>query len=604
MIRKEIIISKVDGKIQYLTDVYPQIETNTILKKTITGIGATYSEIKAPRHSIIIEPTKPVIYGKTKNIQHKKDNLLGVFEGVFQNTIIDYIEESIRQKKWIKIMTTPESFKKVQDAFDSLDFDIQHNGVFLLFDEIHRSIKDSNYRDNITMPMDFFFGCENKAIVSATPPKTTIEKRLKDFQIVTLIPDFYYKKDITLYATNNVLQRTRELLEELKTDKRPVFFFVNSVLIINSMIKQLGIRNQSAVFCSSKSIGNVKYKDFQSVYDQWDKEKMVQYNWMTSRYYSALDIEIAETPNIIMLTDCFIADYTMIDPYMDAVQIVGRFRNGVGKIYHISNFDYNIPVKSIEEVKDDILSMNKVYKYLKTMSKSAPTNNQRKAFLDVLPLVPYSKFLKGDGRVDPFKVDNYLNDETVKSLYHDSQRLLDAYKECGSFNISYINIKYKYGDFERIKIVGNNISLKERRKEIVALLEQLGTCYTEADYQFKRELKFVDSQIVDAYDILGKEEIVKLDYSPSKIKTAILLKKHQQEAHSTDAIDLINISFHPQHWYSCKDIKEKLIEIFNELDIPTKGVTAQTIKDYFETVDKRTKTKRGYFLIKPLFVPR
>ena len=72
MERRETIISKIVKKIQHLSDVYPQIETNTILNKTITGIGATYSEIKAPRHSIIIEPTIPVIYGKTVSIQHKK----------------------------------------------------------------------------------------------------------------------------------------------------------------------------------------------------------------------------------------------------------------------------------------------------------------------------------------------------------------------------------------------------------------------------------------------------------------------------------------------------------------------------------------------------
>ena len=46
-----------------------------------------------------------------------------------------------------------------------------------------------------------------------------------------------------------------------------------------------------------------------------------------------------------MITDCFIADYTMIDPYMDAVQITGRFRNGTNAIYHISNFDERLPVR-------------------------------------------------------------------------------------------------------------------------------------------------------------------------------------------------------------------------------------------------------------------
>lgn len=63
--KKEYIpIYKIAGKIQYLTEVLPQIETNTILCKTLTGLGATYSEIKAKRHSVIIVPNVPPIIGK------------------------------------------------------------------------------------------------------------------------------------------------------------------------------------------------------------------------------------------------------------------------------------------------------------------------------------------------------------------------------------------------------------------------------------------------------------------------------------------------------------------------------------------------------------
>ena len=62
--KKEYIpIYKIAGKIQYLTEVLPQIETNTILCKTLTGLGATYSEIKAKRHSVIIVPNVPPIIG-------------------------------------------------------------------------------------------------------------------------------------------------------------------------------------------------------------------------------------------------------------------------------------------------------------------------------------------------------------------------------------------------------------------------------------------------------------------------------------------------------------------------------------------------------------
>ena len=61
-------------KIEYITinagqrfdAVMPEIPTNSIINKTVTGCGATYAEINAPRHSVIIEPNVPVIEGKLK----------------------------------------------------------------------------------------------------------------------------------------------------------------------------------------------------------------------------------------------------------------------------------------------------------------------------------------------------------------------------------------------------------------------------------------------------------------------------------------------------------------------------------------------------------
>ena len=55
---------------------YNEIQSNVILAKTLTGIGATHCELfQAKRHSIIIEPNVPVIIGKTE----REDFLLPVY---------------------------------------------------------------------------------------------------------------------------------------------------------------------------------------------------------------------------------------------------------------------------------------------------------------------------------------------------------------------------------------------------------------------------------------------------------------------------------------------------------------------------------------------
>lgn len=603
MKEKRITITTVDGKVQHLSDIYPVIETNTILNKTITGIGATYSEIKAPRHSIIIEPTKPVIYGKTSDPKHKSDNLKGVFQGIYQDEIADYIETSLSQHKWIKILTTPESFRKVQDAFDSLDIDIRFDGYFLLFDECQKMVKDCDYRSDITLPMDLFFECRDKAIVSATPPTQYADTRFDSFQMVKLRPDYDYQMDLQLYTTNNVLQRTRELIESLSSDERPVFFFVNSTDMIFSLMKQLGVMEESAVFCSEKSVDKLRGLKFRKAYEDWKVTRMARYNWLTSRFNSAFDIELTKSPNVVMLTECYIAEYTMIDPYMDAVQIVGRFRNGVHKIYHITNCDKRNPIKSKEQIEESFKAQQYVYNYLGTMAYSASTICQREEFRKAQATIPFTRFLDENNKVDPYKVDNYIDEEAVKVTYNNIDRVLQAYQECGYFNVTHTHFPYKFGDYERLKIESKSAFIREKRKEIVSQLEQLGMCETEAECQYKRDLAFADSQIVEAYDLLGKEEIERLKYSVTKIREAIILKKHQEKAHATDAIQLINSFFYPQQWYSAKTIKEKIKEIFTELKIPTtKAVTSHTINEYFEAVEQRKKSGRGYFLVAPRFL--
>ncbi len=122
--------------------------------RPLTGIGATYSEIKAQRHSIIIEPNVPVIIGKCNSDKHKNDNLLGVYEGVTTDRIIKYLGAS--RGKYYKILTTPESFTKVKDAFLIFNGKI-YNTCFLLIDEAHKTIKDVDYRSDIVLPMNDFF---------------------------------------------------------------------------------------------------------------------------------------------------------------------------------------------------------------------------------------------------------------------------------------------------------------------------------------------------------------------------------------------------------------------------------------------------------------
>lgn len=117
---KEIKISKTkDGRIPYLSEIIGEIPTNTIFCKTLTGLGATYTEIKSKRHSIIVEPNVSTIESKESDPKHRGDNICPVYGEKKVDSIIRYIIES--EGKFMKFLTTPESFHKIKSAFEDLD---------------------------------------------------------------------------------------------------------------------------------------------------------------------------------------------------------------------------------------------------------------------------------------------------------------------------------------------------------------------------------------------------------------------------------------------------------------------------------------------------
>lgn len=593
-----IWLRMIDGKPQRLNEVLPEIPTNVILNKTVTGCGATYTEIKTHRNSIIVEPNRPVIYGKCAQAKHKDDNLKGVYQGVFQKDIVKYLEKTIREGKFIKIMTTPESFPKVLDALEEMDIDIRFE-CFVLFDECEKLTKDCDYRQDITLPMDLFFECQNKAMVSATPITELTDPRFKSFKEIKIEPTYNYKHELNLLTTNNVLQVFKGVISSMLRAEKPLFIFINSTDMIHALMNKLSLVEQSAVFCSEKSVDKLKQLKFKAAYEDWDNAKMKQVNWMTSRFYSALDIELDEQPNVLMITDVYIAQWTMFDPFTDSVQVVGRFRNGVSSFTHISNYDYRIPYHARLFFQAKCECDKSIYESMTTFYKDAPTDEYRAAYYDVLQVLPYKKFLKEDGQVNYFKIDNYIDEELTKVYYGGSKRLFEAYEQGKHFNVKFDNIKpFKAGDFERLRIEDKSISLKEKRKRIVEQLEMLGECETEADMQYKRDLRTADAFIVDAYDQIGKSDIEKYKYSVTKIKEAIIIKCHREKSSSRDVLELINLRFKEGLWYSRKYIKTNLDEIYTKMEIPRpRAVTSGNIREYFTAVEKNKKNSKGYLLL-------
>ena len=584
-----------NGKIQYLTEVLPMIPTNTVLYKTLTGLGATYGELKADRNSIIIEPNVPVIVGKCNDPKHKEDNLFGVYEGVYTEDVIKYLEKSADKKT--KILTTPESFHKVKDTFELMDMDI-YGTCFLLFDECHKIVKDADYRSDITLPFDDFFLFNEKALVSATPISFSDPRfEMQKFQIIRIEPAFEYKLPVSLIHTNNVLEQLKRTLDKL--DATDICLFVNSTDMIYSFIKQLDIENESTVFCAKKSVEKLKNKKFKHAFEQWSKSKMKKYNFFTSRFYNALDIELKIKPTVIMISDVYFSEYSMIDPHTDAIQAIGRFRNGVNSIYHIFNTNPNLPVRTKEEVDIYLQVSKEVYNKIKTFYDCATSEEARNAYREALKVLPFNKMLDKEGGENFFAIDNYVDAALLKSSDNEKEELIASYKRNPLFDLDVESAYFPFGDFERLKKESKYASLKDKRKEVVHQLELLkGDDETEMIRNYKNELRQADPFIYEAYEMIGKEMIESLDYSVKRIKEAMILKQYREKTEGTEFIQLIKNSFKVGQRYTKKYIKEELTRIYALTGVtPQKTITGQSIKEFFHVKEINTGGSRKFLLV-------
>lgn len=123
---------------EWLTDAlkrqgYKNIPSNVILDKTLTGLGATYTELHSQRNSIILEPNVPVILEKTKD----NSNWLAVWEKCTQKQVETYLKSPSKNKK---LICTPESFPKIRKAADKLHINI-YSDYFCLMDECENIFK-------------------------------------------------------------------------------------------------------------------------------------------------------------------------------------------------------------------------------------------------------------------------------------------------------------------------------------------------------------------------------------------------------------------------------------------------------------------------------
>lgn len=566
---------------QYLSDVMDEIPSNCILSKRIPGCGATTLELETKRSSIIVVPNVPVIKSKCE----KYPNLIGVHE----NVTVEKVCENLTNND--KIMTTPESFGKVKTACERCGINI-YNQFFLLMDECHQLIKDADYRPDIVMPMNDFFRFKQKALVSATPIMFS-DPRFEEnnFELIEVNADYDYQQEITVTHTYNIHKAINNYLKE---HKGTVCFFINFTSAIYSIMKQFGLLEESAVYCAPKSRSKLRNEySFSNAYIDWSANTMKKYNFFTGRFFTAFDLELPYQPDVVMITDPYISEYTMLDVETDCIQICGRFRNGLKSSTHIYRVNPEIITKDREQIEWEISAHEFAYNTIQTLYNSADNRESRFAFGAVLETLPFRKFQYPDFTKNWFAIDNEINSVLVNNRYQCRELIKQWYTDNHFFNPIFNSCEYNEND-EKLKIVKAARSVKDKRRKMVQLLSEMETPYSEYALDFINDMRKIDPFIVAAFETLGKKRIEELKYNETKIKEEMILSQRK----GNKVIKLIKNIFRVGNRYSNEKIVNELTRIFEMLNIhPEENIEPKTVKLYYQAIPCWVGKKRGYQLI-------
>jgi len=435
---------------------------NYIIFKKLCGLGATHGECKIYdwRNSIIIEPNTPVLIGKKNAMEEdgvtkKYPNIFVVHKGVKKADVLAYLRNPTFPKK---ILCTPEAYAdKVKPAIMDSVFDL-HNDFFMLYDECDRIIKDVDYRGKILLPMKDFFLFKEKAMISATPIIPSDPRFAEHgFRILDIQPQFDFRKNITIVNTNRLVDTFNKLINENGDEK--VFIFLNSPELIHDLIISTGIERHSRVFCAPKSARMIRDRGLENVSD--DLGDFSKINFLTSRFFNAVDIDLDYKPNIIMISEVYKAKFSKLDPYTDSTQIAGRFRNGTNKILHISNFNSLLTYREPENALQFIDEQFEAYQQFDSVAHSQTTEGGTVAGNQAMEGMDITKFVDENSKLNSTMVDNYILDQKVKSCYRSAELLNVGYLETRSFKVEVENDLYNIGDGEldHLRSINNAITL-------------------------------------------------------------------------------------------------------------------------------------------------
>ena len=558
-----------------------EIPANCIFDKVITGCGATTLAIEQAGNALLAMPYVPLV--KNKEQQHR-ETVIGVYEGVGEAEIMQYINTHSKQK----IAVTYDSIPKVASI-------LQRNGIevykdfFLIVDEWQVMVNSYEFRyDAIRALLDEAKRFERVTYMSATP----IEHRyrlneLKGMSEVKIEWPNRHKIPIETYSVNKPVDCVAQLCIDYEKHKSEEgenwHFFVNSVEFIGKVIRKAELKPEEVrVICSksreSRRKNQEKLGEEYPIAEPLDPVK--RFNFYTSTCFEGCDIY--DEDGVTIIVNDGNVPHTLIDVGTLFPQVSGRIRNskhnrrGIIHIYSTTNSKEELTLTEYES------ACEKVYADAVSFTKRINKNNDKEDIELLHSKWKYTRSEHGQMMVDPnLLISDILNYQLRNYTYSDysilQSNLTDAHFDItGSGRYRFETIPYE---------AVPKISFKEAFKKYCKFVTS-DTIWTFAPYEEIANIERTKPLVKEAYDTLGAQEVERLDYNTTKIRREIA--KRMNAPIISKLIALIKQSIPYYIHKPDAEIKTILQGIYDELGI-NRTAKATDLNEWYET--KKTSPK-------------
>jgi hypothetical protein len=524
-VERKILTAKASD--EYLSNFMNELPVNCLFDKGKTGCGGTTIAIENDLDTIIAMPYVNVIKNKT----HQHINLFGVYQGVTDAEILDYLQKN--------------KIKKIAVTYDRLEYVInllEQNGYkpyqrfYLLVDEWHILFNSYAFRNEAVKNV-LFHSCKfNKVTyMTATPIENEfILEELKDFPIVEVEWPDTINVNIKPIITTRPVNEVCRLINNVLTGKLlgNLHFFVNSVDFIADAIKKANLQpDQVRIICSNntspgkgRKSNQKKLGDYFKIATTTDTLKPI--NFYTSTCFEGCDI-YDENGRTYIVSDKK-KSHTLLDISTLVIQICGRIRDShyMNEITHIfSETRYNQFVSydefklhsesQIKITKDWITDVNNMNKASRATTIHLIEKNN-KAGLNEMYVHKKEDILCFDENLIKLDIVNF---KITHHLYSARITLKEEYQKYG-FNVLDEEVKI-YTD----KLAANTsakISFKQLFDEYSNLKMEVPLFYLGNINERISLIEQAKPTIKEAYEILGVEKVRQLKYNVSNIKRALV----------------------------------------------------------------------------------